>query len=187
MTGQPASGPTPPGPEGRTPGAPSRRSDGPSAPDAGTAADRAERAVGSGGDGDASGGGPDGPARAGDDHPARDHTGTSPEGPELDYRFTLAGERTFLAWIRTSLGLLAGGVAVHELVQPFRHHDIRSALAISCIVLAAVIALGAYGRWRHVAAAMRAGRPLPHTIMVPILAIGIAVIAVLAGVGLLLS
>lgn len=109
------------------------------------------------------------------------------EGPDLDYRFTLAGERTFLAWIRTALGLLAGGVAVHELVQPFGHHDIRSVLAISCIVLSAVIALGAFGRWRLVGAAMREGRPLPNTVMVPILAIGIAVIAMLAGIGLLLS
>ncbi|MBF5002144.1 DUF202 domain-containing protein [Nocardia sp. BSTN01] len=111
----------------------------------------------------------------------------SADGPDLDYRFTLAGERTFLAWIRTALGLLAGGVAVHELVQPFGHHDIRSVLAISCIVLSAVIALGAFGRWRLVGAAMREGRPLPNTVMVPILAIGIAVIAMLAGIGLLLS
>ncbi|HET9290174.1 MAG TPA: DUF202 domain-containing protein, partial [Actinomycetes bacterium] len=35
--------------------------------------------------------------------------------PEPDYRFTLANERTFLAWIRTSLALLAGGVALHSL------------------------------------------------------------------------
>ncbi|MBF6274289.1 DUF202 domain-containing protein [Nocardia nova] len=132
---------------------------------------------------------PPGPrsARAGTDTGGEPAASDATEGPELDYRFTLAGERTFLAWIRTALGLLAGGVAVHELVQPFGHHDIRSALAISCIVLAAVIALGALGRWRMVGAAMREGRPLPHTVMVPILAIGIAVIAVLAGIGLLLS
>lgn len=109
------------------------------------------------------------------------------EEQQLDYRFTLAGERTFLAWVRTALGLLAGGVAVHELVQPFGRHDIRSALAISCVVLAAVIAVGAFLRWRGVQAAMRAGRPLPHTVMVPLLAVGIGVIAVLACVGLLLS
>lgn len=30
-------------------------------------------------------------------------------GKEPDYLFSLANERTFLAWIRTSLALLAGG------------------------------------------------------------------------------
>jgi putative membrane protein len=35
-----------------------------------------------------------------------------PGGTEPDPRFTLANERTFLAWIRTSLALLAGGIAV---------------------------------------------------------------------------
>ncbi len=32
------------------------------------------------------------------------------EQREMDYRFSLANERTFLAWIRTSLALVAGGV-----------------------------------------------------------------------------
>jgi hypothetical protein len=36
---------------------------------------------------------------------------------EPDYRFTLANERTFLAWIRTALALIAGGVAVAQLVR----------------------------------------------------------------------
>jgi len=35
---------------------------------------------------------------------------------EPDYRFTLANERTFLAWQRTALGLLAAAVAVVHLV-----------------------------------------------------------------------
>ncbi|MFI6867131.1 YidH family protein [Nocardia sp. NPDC050406] len=109
------------------------------------------------------------------------------EEVEVDYRFTLANERTFLAWMRTSLGLLAGGVAVHELVRPFRHHGLRTAVGMSCIVLATIVAVGAYGRWRHVSAAMRRGDPLPHTVMVPILAVGIAIISVLAGVGVLIS
>ncbi|MEU0541638.1 DUF202 domain-containing protein [Nocardia sp. NPDC005978] len=109
------------------------------------------------------------------------------EPADIDYRFTLANERTFLAWMRTGLGLLAGGVAVHELVRPFTHHGVRSAVALSCIVLATVIAVGAYGRWKHVQTAMERGDRLPRTIMVPILAFGIAVIAVLAGYGLLLS
>ncbi|MDT5236302.1 MAG: putative rane protein, partial [Mycobacterium sp.] len=41
---------------------------------------------------------------------------SSEDTRELDYRFTLANERTFLAWIRTALALLAGGVAVVQLV-----------------------------------------------------------------------
>src|ERR1043165_2701247 len=38
------------------------------------------------------------------------------EGQDPDYRFTLANERTFLAWIRTSLALLAAAVALVQLV-----------------------------------------------------------------------
>lgn len=41
-------------------------------------------------------------------------------GTEPDYRFTLANERTFLAWIRTALALIAGGVAVAQLLPRFR-------------------------------------------------------------------
>lgn len=111
----------------------------------------------------------------------------SEEGEEeLDYRFTLANERTFLAWMRTSLGLLAGGVAVHTLVQPVRMSGLRRTLAMSCIVLAVIIAVGAYGHWRRVGRAMRNGEPLPDTIMVPILSCGIAVVSVFACVVVLL-
>lgn len=115
-------------------------------------------------------------------------TGDSvPEEQQLDYRFTLANERTFLAWIRTALGLLAGGVAVHTLVQPFRHSGIRRALAVSCILLAVMIAVGAYRHWRDVEAAMRRGEGLTGTIMVPLLAVGIAIVSIMAAVAVLLK
>ncbi|WP_009473397.1 MULTISPECIES: YidH family protein [unclassified Rhodococcus (in: high G+C Gram-positive bacteria)] len=46
-------------------------------------------------------------------------------GTDPDPRFTLANERTFLAWIRTSLGLLAAAVGFQafgaELVGPTVH------------------------------------------------------------------
>ncbi|QIS14579.1 YidH family protein [Nocardia arthritidis] len=109
-----------------------------------------------------------------------------PEPAELDYRFTLANERTFLAWMRTSLGLLAGGVAVHTLVQPFRLAGIRQALALSCLLLAVIVSIGAYTHWRRVGAAMRRGHRLPDTMLVPILSAGIAIVAVLACVAVLL-
>ncbi|MET7767586.1 DUF202 domain-containing protein [Nocardia sp. NPDC005366] len=105
---------------------------------------------------------------------------------EIDYRFTLANERTFLAWMRTSLGLLAGGVAVHTLVEPFQRSGIRRAIAMSCLALAVIVAIGAYAHWRRVRAAMRRGLPLPATLLVPILSAGITIVSVLACVAVLL-
>ncbi|MET8425996.1 DUF202 domain-containing protein [Nocardia sp. NPDC004860] len=109
----------------------------------------------------------------------------SEEQTELDYRFTLANERTFLAWIRTALGLLAGGVAVHTLVEGFRIHGVRAAIAMSAIVLAVVLAVGAYAQWRKVERAMRAGKRLPGNALIPVLAAGVALISAIAVVGVL--
>ncbi|WP_326569238.1 DUF202 domain-containing protein [Amycolatopsis rhabdoformis] len=92
-------------------------------------------------------------------------------GSEPDYRFTLANERTFLAWLRTSLGLIAGGVAVHQLVPtPVVMSTVLTGL---CVVLAAVLAAGAYPRWRRVQIAMRAGQPLPRSALVIVLTVGV--------------
>ena len=51
------------------------------------------------------------------------------QGKTPDYRFSLANERTFLAWIRTALAVLAGGILLHQFLQslqgnnrPNRHH-----------------------------------------------------------------
>lgn len=81
---------------------------------------------------------------------------------EPDYRFTLANERTFLAWIRTALAFLAASVVVNEIftASGSRGPDIV-ALAIVCTVAATVIAVGAFRRWRQVQEAMRRSAPLP--------------------------
>ncbi|MEV0341528.1 DUF202 domain-containing protein [Nocardia sp. NPDC050713] len=111
----------------------------------------------------------------------------SEDGEEgVDYRFTLANERTFLAWMRTSLGLLAGGVAVHTLVQPFHMAGLRRVLAVSCIVLAVVVALGGYLHWRRVGRAMRRAEPLPETVLVPVLSVGIGIVSIMACIAVLL-
>lgn len=46
-------------------------------------------------------------------------------GEAPDYRFSLANERTFLAWIRTSLGFLAAGVGLDQLAPDFATPVIR--------------------------------------------------------------
>ncbi|MFI9012329.1 YidH family protein [Actinosynnema sp. NPDC053489] len=105
-----------------------------------------------------------------------------PADREPDYRFTLANERTFLAWIRTALGLLAGGVAVGQLVPPFAFPGATLLLGLMCIALAAVLAATSYPRWRAVQRAMRADRPLPRSPVLVVLAVGVLLVAVTAGV-----
>ncbi|HEX6420116.1 MAG TPA: DUF202 domain-containing protein [Acidimicrobiales bacterium] len=102
---------------------------------------------------------------------------TDVEESEPDYRFTLANERTFLAWVRTSLALLAGGVALNEFADEFSTDDTRTALAVTAVALSLVLAVASYLRWREVQRAMRRGRPLPHPWAVPLLATGLVGLA----------
>lgn len=99
---------------------------------------------------------------------------------EPDYRFTLANERTFLAWIRTALGLLAAGVAVRQLVPPFAVPGATTGLALGCIGLASVVAAVSFPRWRRVQQAMRTGAPLPRSRMIVVLASGVVLLALFA-------
>ncbi|MBB3051817.1 putative membrane protein [Prauserella isguenensis] len=101
-------------------------------------------------------------------------------GPITDYRFTLANERTFLAWLRTALGLVAGGVAIQQLVPGLASEGPRTLLAALCVGLALVIATASYPRWRAVQRAMARGGPLPRNILLATLGGGIAAITAVA-------
>ncbi len=98
-------------------------------------------------------------------------------GIEPDPRFTLANERTFLAWIRTALALLAGGIAVEAFTPDTFEPPVRTALAVILLVLALVLALAAGLRWLRVERAMRQQAPLPLPVLVPLLAAGGALVA----------
>ena len=100
------------------------------------------------------------------------------DGAEPDYRFTLANERTFLAWIRTSLGLLAGGVAVRQLVDPFDVAGGRTLLALLAIGGSALLSVGGYLRWLGVQRAVRRGDPLPPAPLLPVVTLGLLLVAV---------
>lgn len=98
-------------------------------------------------------------------------------GSEPDPRFTLANERTFLAWIRTSLALLAGGVAVEAFMADLFGSELRKTIAVLLLVLALVIGGGSFFRWLSVERAMRHKTPLPLPWIAPILAVGGALVA----------
>lgn len=82
---------------------------------------------------------------------------------EPDYRFTLANERTFLAWIRTALALIAGGIAVVQFVPSFGIPGVRHGLSVALTAAGGLLAALAVRRWQRVQAAMRRGEDLPPT------------------------
>ena len=99
-------------------------------------------------------------------------------GAEPDYRFTLANERTFLAWFRTALALIAGGVAAVQLIPEFAFPGARHALGLLLTVMGGGLALLALRRWQRVQAAMRRDEDLPPTRMPALLGWGLAVLTV---------
>jgi putative membrane protein len=91
-------------------------------------------------------------------------------GHRPDYRFSLANERTFLAWIRTSLALVAGAVGIDQFAVHLGSAAIRCALAMSLFAAGGVLAATAYRRWAAAEAAMRHDADLPRTGLMPALA-----------------
>lgn len=100
-----------------------------------------------------------------------------PGGAEPDPRFTLANERTFLAWIRTALGLMAGGIAVEAFTTDLFPHQVRQFIAVLLLSLAMLVTAAACFRWLSVERAMRRRSPLPLPFLVPLLALGATVVA----------
>jgi putative membrane protein len=108
------------------------------------------------------------------------------EGTEPDYRFSLANERTFLAWIRTALALLGGGVMLEQFAHGMRSPRLAAALSACLCLAAAALCLVAYRRWRANEIAMRHQSALPWSPVLLLLCalmviLGVAVVgAVLA-------
>jgi putative membrane protein len=100
-------------------------------------------------------------------------------GSEPDPRFSLANERTFLAWIRTTLALLAGAAAVHAFDL-----DVSDLVARTASTLLAASAFGcalnAWVGWARTESALRDGRPLPSN------GVGVALVAVVAAAALIM-
>lgn len=100
------------------------------------------------------------------------------EGTTPDYRFSLANERTFLAWIRTALALVAGGIAVDQFLTELRW-GVRTTVAIVLLAGAALCAFRAVNHWVRCERAMRRGEDLPASRFPVLLAMGTAAAAVL--------
>jgi putative membrane protein len=104
-------------------------------------------------------------------------------GEEPDVRFSFANERTFLAWIRTALALLAAGVAV-DAVDLSMSDRVQTWLSLLMVTLGLVCAGAAWLRWARAERAIRRGEPLPASGTGLVLAVGVLVAAILVLVGL---
>jgi putative membrane protein len=99
---------------------------------------------------------------------------------EPDVRFTYANERTFLAWNRTALALIATGVAATQLLPKLQVEWGRRLLGLPLIALGALVAAESLRQWHANQRAMRRGEPLPRSRMPLILTVGIVAIGALA-------
>lgn len=112
--------------------------------------------------------------------------GVYSRGGEPDARFSLANERTFLAWIRTSLAFLAGGVALETLglgLEP----TFRISASILLIVAGILTPVQAWVGWMRTERALRLDKPLPSAVLALPLGITVVVTGVLVFIGVVLA
>jgi putative membrane protein len=103
-------------------------------------------------------------------------------GTDPDVRFSYANERTFLAWNRTALALIAAGLAVTTLLPQLEIDYGRRIIGVPLIALGAFLSVVSYRRWEANERAMRLGRPLPPSNLPVVLAAGITIAAAIAAV-----
>lgn len=98
-------------------------------------------------------------------------------GQEPDYRFTLANERTFLAWIGSALALLAAGVLLVQFATRLSPPWLVTFIGLALAGFAGALSVLSYRQWRATEIAMRHGRPLSTSIAVPMLSVLVLLVA----------
>jgi putative membrane protein len=96
---------------------------------------------------------------------------------EPDYRFSLANERTLLAWVRTALALDAAGLGVVRFAPPLGGRGGREAVGAILIALGAITAWSGYRRFLSADRAIRAGAPIPAYAAPRVLAAALAALS----------
>lgn len=106
-------------------------------------------------------------------------------GGEPDARFTLANERTFLAWLRTSLALIVAGVALEAFDLPIVA-EFRLGASLLLITLGSLAPIQAWFEWMTVERSLRTNRALPTPHLAGPIGVGVAIAGVLLAIGILL-
>ncbi len=101
------------------------------------------------------------------------------QGSSPDYRFTLANERTFLAWIRTALGFFTAAIAVDQLATSLNDELYKPLICLALLTVSIICSVFAYSNWRGNEIAMRLNANLTYSKsikIVPILMVLVIVI-----------
>jgi putative membrane protein len=109
--------------------------------------------------------------------PRRFPAGVYDLGSEPDPRFSLANERTFLAWIRTTLALLAAAAAVDALDLPMSDRA-QQTIALALALAGLLSAVQAWRGWAATERAMRTGSPMPRNRTLVPLVVLLVIVAV---------
>ena len=96
---------------------------------------------------------------------------------EPDYRFSLANERTLLAWVRTALALDAAGLGVVRFAPSLGWSGSPEVVGGVLVLLGAVTAWSGYRRFLAADRAIRAGAPLPAHAAPRVLAAALAALS----------
>ena len=96
-----------------------------------------------------------------------------------DARFTLANERTLLAYQRSAIGLMAAAIAIGHF---FGDEPLVVVLALVLLGTGAFAAVGGYVRYRQVDEALRAGRPIGSGSAAHLVSVAVLLSLVLAAV-----
>lgn len=111
--------------------------------------------------------------------PAGDDDRTDP-----DVRFLLANERTLLAWVRTAVAVIAGGLAVLQFATSLPS---RTTIGVAIILVGAVCAVLGLVRYRAADRAIRHGRLPSHGRGPEAVAVGVVVIGVALAIAYLVA
>jgi len=101
---------------------------------------------------------------------------------EPDYRMSLAAERTYLAYLRTALALMAAGIGVAGALPDAGGKPLRRVIGVVLVLAGGALLVAARRRWLAVDQAMRRGEPLPTIGMLHALSWLLAAAAVAAAI-----
>ena len=107
-------------------------------------------------------------------------------GDEPDPRFSLANERTFLAWCRTSFAIVSLGIALDNVTVAMAPR-LKTAVVVLALLVGSALPILAWIDWARTERAMRLSDPLPESIAQFVFAIVTTVCAVCVACGMVIS